>query len=310
MTLSPCSVDYLKALTDPFNLGGLPCVPDLVSFPSKKTRTTIYGSFTLAGATTGFGYVACTPLNFVNNQQTVYYSDGIAALTSVKTSDVVNGCSSAYDTQKPYNYVECETNRQVNSRSVGCGLRIRYTGTELNRGGTIVATASADGSLSGKTFSDVATDPTSIRYPVTRNWRTVCFRPSNDSETVFKEGVYPITNDVNDAQNQFRMGFLVQGAPGNTFEFEYVSFSEFVSGSAIPGGLALPIRPDGISKSHTDLAGMSVTRDFLSQGRPEIQSSGGPGLFNMAMDWIGKYSLQDVSSAISTVGSAVMPLLL
>jgi hypothetical protein len=305
MNLSPCANEYLKALTDPFNLGALPCVPDLVSFPSKKTRTIGYG--TLAVGTAGVGFVCCTPLNFANDTKAGYYSTSSWTGSAIDLNSDTTGVSHFLDNQKPYSNTIITTQVGVNSRTVGCGLRVRYTGTELNRGGVVVALAMGDSSCAYRDFTSLATDPAAVRYPVSRGWKTICFRPSSSVETEFVQGVYAVANNGSDSSVQFRLAFIVTGTPGNTFEWEYISFSEFISGS---GTISVPpIKPDGLSKSHTDLMGMSVTRDFLSQGRTDLQSSAGPDIYKMAYDWISKYSIEDVSRVAGTIGSGIKFLL-
>jgi hypothetical protein len=57
-----------------------------------------------------------------------------------------------------------------------------------------------------------------------------------------------------------KMGVLLTGTPGNTYEFEVVLFYEAISGSLASG---LSVTVDNVSRSHSDTGGLSIIRDFL-----------------------------------------------
>lgn len=115
-------------------------------------------------------------------------------------------------------------------RVVSAGLRIRYSGTELNKGGTIRALQHPNhDSIIGLTAAQIEGYVQSKRFPVTREWSHVVYCPLTDSyNTQTGSGGFVAPYAV-----PFQ-GFLVSSTSGNEFEFEYVVNYE-VSGRNVRG---------------------------------------------------------------------------
>lgn len=239
--MSPCAQHYLRALTDPFDWNGpLPCVPDLHVLPSRKTMTIKRG--TMACGLIGMGFINVEPMGmFSNNNTSLMVSEATYNGNTVRNSPLT-GVDAVANTQAPYD--DAGLSNGISARLVACGVRIRYRGTELERGGTIVLAREPDGRAINNIPVSTLLDwtPTS-RAPCDRSWHHVNWRP-----TTKEDFEYQSTATV----GAFCMAIAIEGAnPGNVFEYEVVSFIEYVG--AVPD----------ISKSHSDITGMSVIRGAL-----------------------------------------------
>lgn len=141
-------------------------------------------------------------------------------------------------------------------RLVACGLRVRYAGTELDRGGiTVPVHANAFGdSLRDTDVNTALQRPSTKSYPCERVWRGVALKPCSPSDYTYSLSAF----NSNDPAN-LRMGVVINAKAGTVFEYEIVRYFEAVP-TCIAGTLySVP----GTSKSHSDLGGLSMVRDFI-----------------------------------------------
>jgi hypothetical protein len=114
------------------------------------------------------------------------------------------------------------TDDGMSVRVVSSELRLRYIDTELNRGGQIVALMDpSHGSLGGRDIPAFDAQETSRRFPVSRDWLRVLYRPVDSADLDFQEDIP--TADLSDGAHQFYMGFVIQ-APASaavTYEWEF-----------------------------------------------------------------------------------------
>jgi len=244
--IKPCSIRYMKALLDPWgsrNEEELPCVPDIYDFPTAKFYTRAKGLFVTSTAAGGggFGFIIAMPLNISNDLVKVQTSN----LTYAAFSPGGGGSTNITNSQSPY------INAAAPSyRCVAEGLRIRYTGTELARGGRILLakTPTSADSFVGLTYDQIASRTTTDSVPVDRKWHGVVFIPGVPNDY----GFFNANNTV------FRECILVQAADPTVslpFEWELVSYYE-----TIPSGGDNTL---GQTRSHSDLPGLSLVRDFV-----------------------------------------------
>lgn len=150
--LSPCAKLYAQALINPFgDFEGMPCIPDLIATPSFKFAARATGIFTIG--TTGIGFVAVNPFSLVTSakqkvpstsggsalfQAPVYATTAAYALSGIQVpqcnlnSDPAGFVSSLSDS--PFGAFD----NKYKVRLVGCGIKTRYMGKELDRAGRVV----------------------------------------------------------------------------------------------------------------------------------------------------------------------------
>jgi len=250
---SDCSRLYLRSVLDPWdvlnNEDSLPCLPDEFDQPSFKYATRARGTLTV-GTTTGF--VLVSPMNAINTTSNICYTDSSYAGLSFQA--VGTGTNLVTDGQ----LLPASAATAPNSRLVACGLRVRYTGTELNRGGQVLparALPSGD-NLNGSTISDCLQRQDHATKPCSRGWVGTVWYPTYAAATEFALN----NNSVSTGTNQ-RLGVLVTGTTGNTYEWDFVRFWEVVADTSVAGTPTLS--PVGITKSHSDLTGLGWVRDYL-----------------------------------------------
>jgi hypothetical protein len=249
-----CSRLYLRATLDPWDVlnheDHLPCIPDEFDQPSFKYGTRVRGTFTIG--TQGIGFVVASPLNGVLTSNTAAYTGSGFTGTTISTG--VTGVTLASDAQ----LVAASAAVAPNYRLVACGLRVRYTGTTLNAGGQILpfrALPSGD-SVNGCAFADILQRQDHSTKPCTRAWYGTVWFPTFADATKFTASSFDVTSSFNQ-----KVGVIVSGAAGNTYEFDMVRFWEVVADTS--NAVQATFTPIGISKSHTDLTGLGWVRDYL-----------------------------------------------
>jgi hypothetical protein len=263
--MSECASDYLLAVTDPWTMrtaGRFPCVPDLIDVPSNKHGSTLRGQLTVG--TAGFGFIHVNPFMWGNNDiigccsDVAYAGTTVAAVTSAGTTNLI-------DTRMPYT-----ANNTASYRLVAAGLRIQYTGTELNRGGQIIAASNCanNGSMIGFNYDRLASLPDVTPQSCTRGWRGCIARPL--MPIMFQYQTTPVGDG-----NQAFLTIGINGPVGNTFQFELVRFFEAISDG--------DITVNSTSQSHSDIVGMSSIRDALGQ---VSQSEFGQSLYAKSLSLI------------------------
>ena len=152
--VSKCGRDYLSVLTNPFRaISPLPCIPDVIALPSNKFRTRSIGTFETNDS--GQGQIGVNPyrtaanddLGAVNYSTTAIVMAGVNDFnfTAVGSSDVV--CAGPYTTAQ-LSAVPTQL------RLVGCGVKVKYAGTELARAGRLILyRAQANNGITNGTIS-------------------------------------------------------------------------------------------------------------------------------------------------------------
>lgn len=150
----------------------------------------------------------------------------------------------------------------IRKRIVGCGIRVRYIGTELNKGGRMILARHPDGGqLGALTASELLAFQTVATTNVTREWQSVSFKPTQTADYEFSprpyrndfDGGIPVNTKQlwEDNMNTSMAIFVTGAAPLNSFEWEIVHHVEFTGVT------------DNVTKSHTDIGGMSIVRNNL-----------------------------------------------
>jgi hypothetical protein len=256
-TLAPCSVHYLQALEAPFSLMAEVCIPDMHAVSSKKVKVLTRGTFETS-STTGVGWITLNP----------WRADSVGPLVA-KTSasytgseatvfnSVAPGVTIGVGTKFPYPDTAWGLNG-ISHRIVGVGLRVRYTGIELYRGGRAIMIRMPDNkqSLGNESVASLFGYSQAKSFPVTNEWTMVAYKPVRPAE--FEYSDTPGTADV---ILDSCMVYGVSGTAGPStasaiFEYEVVTHVEYIG------------EIDAITVSHSDVVGMSQIRNATMRDRP------------------------------------------
>jgi len=141
-----CSQHYIKSLYDPWQTIAGVCIPcDLFPLPSQKVKVT--KRFSLKLSSNGCGWVTLAPSLASDYSAGAYNAnnEGNAGdADSLFNAAGSWGTTPLYFTDLPYTVAELETEKSVQGRVVAAGIRAKYAGTELNRGGSYVALEEQD----------------------------------------------------------------------------------------------------------------------------------------------------------------------
>lgn len=279
--LTPCLVDYARALMDPFGaqqaISQSVCIPDEIDIPSFKLSTK--GRFTVTVGTNGFGFVMISPRALGSDSIMGYHStNSFAGLTMDKSAAGVN---QLFDVQYPYT---AATGRPA--RIVACGVRVRYTGTELNRGGQVMPAVAwaLDDNLDGLSVANILSRPAVKTLSCNRAWHG-CFW--NQPFAVAYD--YSATARPASDGNNIRMAIAVTGVSGNTYECEFIRYFEIIPSI----GLTVPTQ----SASHTDTPGMSVLKDYAGK---MASSELGQKVYNGFIEYATKTATAGVASVFNS----------
>lgn len=290
LRLSPCALAYARVQLDPFDASlknNMPCIPDLLSVPSQKVSTLVRGGITVG--TGGVGVLSVSPLN--NTVEGILAASTTPAFSGGTVVPAFNsaGMQTHNDIRLPWP----DTATKPKTRLVGCGVRIRYTGTELNRGGQIFGAVDPGfGTFTGNPVSEILTRPETVLHVVDRRWKTIAFRATDPEYTQYTEASYGLNKVGNN-----KIIFIIYGTPGNTFEFEIIRFFEAIS-SAVTGALSVT----NVTKSDSDITGMSIIRDYASS---ILTSDAGQNALSGLQSYLKTAAISALSGIVPGTGPAI-----
>jgi len=258
IVLSPCALAYAKAKLNPFDISGngAVCIPDSDDVASMKFSTVVRGEFSV-GTTGNIGFVWYSPNSFGNAGAMGEYSQATYALGNLPTAAGAVNTAIFQNVNYPWTIAN---NPLV--RVAASALRVRYVGTELNRGGKIilVQTPGSVSALPGLTLTQITARSDTRVFPCTREWRTMTYLPSYAAATSYDPNGLPGTTAAN-----MKLAILATGTAGNPFEFEVVTYYE-----AVPYNFGVV---GGTSKSHSDPVGYGLVKDYLGSLADGVLSS-------------------------------------
>jgi hypothetical protein len=244
--ISHCSRDYLHALLDPFD-GPLACVPTAPSIESLKIRTWVKGVFTIG--TAGFGFIEMSPIDMAAQDANPVQRSGVAFANTI-----MNGGPGSVTAQSnsPYfssDFADPETAPLANeARVVAAGIRVRYTGTELNKGGVIYPWHHRNnGSLDTMGITDYLSFQGNSTAETNRKWTSVVWTPVGTRDTRFGY-------NIGAPYGPYSLAVMATGVPGNTFEYEAVAVLE-ITGQTIRS----------LTPSHADPPGFQGIQEMQSK---------------------------------------------
>jgi len=181
--------------------------------------------------------------------------------------------------------------RGVEYRIVASGLRIRYTGPELTRAGTIYAIEHPDhDTLNGMTLSELAQFESQFKCPVTRQWCTLSYTPVKSSEFTYGPDYYANGAGQTDGLQHF-LGFHIFGGPASgAFEFETVILFEVI------GHTVRDLKP-----AMADPNGLAAVMNVITPNAQKQLNDAGPGqiLSNIVN------GAKEISGVVSAISKAV-----
>jgi len=248
---------YGMVLADPFIQAGLekpPGVPTAPAFPSRKWRTAIRGSF--ATGTQGIGFVFIDPYHTVfSNVQCGAYSTSTFAANNFTSAGT--GVAALFNIQQAYSSTTLSNG--IVARLVAGGIRVRYTGTTLNRGGSVVGVYARDdfASLNSLTYTDVLTKyPFTSSQPVSEDWEGATWFPVQNADLDYYDP--PQINSYSWV-DYASLGVMVYSPSTTslTFDFEMTMFWEFQGPEVI-----------SLSPSTSDFLGMSNVIEGVAKIQP------------------------------------------
>jgi hypothetical protein len=235
VVIPECTKKYAYALTNPIraHLEGVAgvCVPDSSLVPSEKRSFIVRGTFHTGGS--GSGYVGVNiPQAFGGDTPMVYMSTSGNTATAATTID-----SGAYTSvflpiaTVPWLQTSIGSAREM--RVVAVGIRARYLGTLLNRGGRFVTYRSpTNAPADGMSAASMTASPSSRIYPVGSEWVNVAWTPITSEDFEYGTQV-PLFN-------QSKIVLYAESPVANQpYEWECVFFVESIGSS-----IAAPTRTD------------------------------------------------------------------
>lgn len=234
---------YLDAQLDPFTAE--PCgIPEYPSVRTQKFRVFIRGTFNTG--TTGVGFAQFAPRACVANDVACMYSS-TSTYSSVATAISGAGVTIDYSNAPFVSGSFSASSTSLQWRVVSAGLRVRYAGTELNRGGKIIGFSQPDHITTNiLDESTMLKDETARKYAVKRKWTTALWQVVHPQEADFTS-----TAGVQAPH----LAFLVVAADAATsvaYDFEAVAIVEYA------GHLAL-----GKTMTQPDIIGYTAVQAVL-----------------------------------------------
>lgn len=294
--LSACSVHYALALSDPWDVPVPPCVPDNITLESWKFSIRSRGTGIVG--LNGTGWVAFNPFNpyvySVGNAISGYTTDATYNTTGY-TPGVAGVVALGTDATQPYTNAD---NFDQAYRVVGSGIKVLYTGNEMNRQGvwTLARDSSNSPIVFGTTVNTFLGYRETVQVPVDKEWHAVIYKPATASDITYA----PRGNDIDGTalstklylQYPSMVCMITGGTPGASFQFDYITWFEMT-------GRSLPL----LSLSESDPIGLSVASSAVSSHQPASNPQANAIAFAKSMDsHIENFSFIDfVGSAVSKI---------
>lgn len=298
--MEDCSRDYAISLLDPY--GSIPCcLPTFPALPSQKLKGWVRGTVMVGQASAGF--VLAQPLcvnNLTSGSGTavVYtnssYPFGRTPTLAELYAPTLMGGLTAANFNSPFTVTNFDVNNvgAVEWRPVSLGIRVRYSGTELNRGGTIFLIEEPDHQeFIAEDTTTISKFKNCLRVPVTRSWATVNWIPKRSTELEYTGQMY--YSGPSGGVSKYGLLILFTGTPGNTFDFEVCMNYEAI-------GYSVPSRTPSFSNE-------TSTKSIISQ----INSGPVQGIIQgRIQEYLGAASDRIVDYAIGTARKGLLSLMM
>lgn len=293
--MSSCTRDYIRSLANPFS-GPLACVPSPYPNWTRKVRVFSRGNF-VTSSTNNIGLIWADP---VNSSQSTY--NCVLSTTAASTSTTFTGYNATGWQGSPsnadYTGVQLGTGSGIQTRVVSAGLRIRYAGTALNKGGRIIAFQDpTHTTLNNRAESTLLSEIQAKEYAVRDDgtWTTILYSPVLDTDYQLNQWniLDPTIAGVASDSGRFYMGFLIVSATASTpFYYEFFAVHEY-QGSTVRGQ----------ELSHADPIGLSVGATVSTAHLPTQASNA--AIESSFVSTASKYLKEGISYAVHNPGNVI-----
>lgn len=291
---------YAATLADPWAIQGarIPLAPNV---PSAVFNATARGAGAIG--TLGGGFVAVAPERMAcNDAISVIYTTSAYA----QAPGFINiGPAGTYSNSPyPTSSFGGAINGGLQYRLVSAGIRINYTGTELNRGGIYLPLCLTGTSLLDLTLGSLLGVPNARPLRITEGPVSVVWCACDPADFDYKQA--PSTDGM------FCLGIIVNGVAGTTFEYE-VSANFEVFGRNAVNAVAVPADTEAANaiitavSSHNTAGQMGASMDHLSvlqraaSALSDVTHFVGDGLETVGGALLTKKGFDVVKSAVSSV---------
>jgi hypothetical protein len=249
-------MDYACSLADP--KGAPPaCVPCFPALATEKAKVKAKGTATTG--TDGFGYVVSAPeRSAANDLACVAYSDGTAGGTTIPAISNPPPAGSAYaESDATYESTQISKSYSgVQYKPVSHVLMVRYIGTELDRGGRIVALLNPNhAGMVGSSYTDFQSFDEAVAGKVSSEFWFQCpWKPVETGDTEFHGDFNPSIDD------SFYMGFVfIAPNPDTPMTIEWEMWTNFeYSGRTTKAKTLSHNDPVGFSAVHSTASITSI----------------------------------------------------
>lgn len=261
--MSPCALDYLRVLYNPFDVGVNPCIPGITPTPSMKYKATTRGVFQVG--TQGVGGVAFWPVRMCSRSP-IYNTAGThqypaiiatnstyagldyaftnaASITSPAPADLL----AFYGSTSPFDAVSLGAPRGDGSAVVACGrslklvgagIRVQYVDKVLDMSGDYITwrnpnpTSALPGTADN--LADLLALNSAAMNRVSDAYNGVTYNPVLETDlSAMLEPANVAGLASTTLSNRLACGVFVANAqPGQRFAFEAVAFYE-LSGTGV-----------------------------------------------------------------------------
>lgn len=301
--LGACSQKYAASLADPFYGPPDACLPVTPTLNSRKVRTFVRSFGTIG--TNGAGFVVMQPLAASDGSAAgvgtaAAYNTGPTYAGTISTGLPILNPATAGITALNHNgdYLQSAFGQTLQCRLVSMGFRIRWSGTELNRGGRVIVYENEDhvnfGS-SGMSLVQVLGNERAREFPLSNDWTTLCMSgPVQPSEYEFLASPYfPYGSAGNSAH--YMIG-LINGLAGSTYDCEFFWNWEFI-GSNVRGKTRSDADDVGVS---TVLGAIqSSTNGQIDSAHPALRSKDGSVNLTVLGSMVNRYAAKNNSGWVA-----------
>lgn len=259
-----CLVHYASALLDPVNTPPGACIPYGFPIPSQRVKTFSRGTFQCG--TSGKGWITFEP-QIANDTIVVSYTQSASVGTNSTALFGFTNILQSTMSNLPYGAIDLVLKE---GRVVAAGLRVRYSGTEANRNGTVYTLEEPNHQdLDAQPFNAIQAQISGLmsRPPPDGSWHEVFMSgPVANNEVTF------VAQTPFAANATAYMMAYVQGIAGDTYEWEIYEHVEY-SGNGIGTAVTTHIDPNGYAKIVETTKDASTTQPISSNNNGVTMSS-------------------------------------
>jgi hypothetical protein len=253
--------------------------------------------------TAGTGFVGFDPLSALSGGVNGYVTTGAYGLSTI-TSGVSPGLAATTNNVAPYPL----SNASMNVRVVGASIRLKYTGTELNRGGTVTGYAAPQGTtITTSTVDEIRGIQSAVVDSVKRDFSELTYKPYSENQLDYTNALAASGGVLPPKQTLLLM--VVSGAVSQApFDYEFHAHYEYQLG----GNPTTPLLPlENATLSRPDSIGLSMVTSAMESSKSSLSSvEGVKNFISSIMDvenWPSMVSsIFNLSSSLINEGSGIV----